>query len=230
MRVQKSIIVIDDEPDIAELISIHLTKAGYKVKSFADGEKFFQALQYSALPDLILLDLMLPGQDGFDICRQLRKQKETAQIPVIMLTAKDDEVDKILGLELGADDYVTKPFSVKELAARVKAVLRRQHMEEKPLLLQFGRLAIDPEKYEVTIAGKALQLTTTEYKILYTMVLRPGIVFSRDKLLDILWGTEKIVIDRTIDVHVKHLREKLGVCGEMIKNVRGIGYKFSQEA
>lgn len=227
MRVQQYIAVVEDEPDIAELITLQLTRSGYKTKAFSDGAKLLRSLQGPTLPDLILLDVMLPGQDGFDICKHLKSQKTTAHIPLIMLTAKTDEIDKVLGLELGADDYVTKPFSVKELIARVRAVLRRRVSEEKnTVALKFDKLSIDTEKYEVAVAGKVLQLTTTEYKILYTMATRPGIVFSRDKLLDVLWGTEKIVIDRTIDVHVKHLREKLGVCAELIKNVRGIGYKF----
>lgn len=226
MQQQISIAIVDDEPDIVELITLQLSKAGYKVHAFNDGMSFLRSLQSVALPELIILDVMLPGQDGFDICKQLKKQKETAHIPIIMLTAKTEEIDKVLGLELGADDYVTKPFSIKELTARVKAVLRRKLPEDKNMLLCFGELTLDQEKYEVAVSGKIIQLTTTEYKILHTLVSRPGIVFSRDKLLDVLWGTEKIVIDRTIDVHVRHLREKLGPCGERIQNVRGVGYKF----
>ena len=221
----KLIAVVDDEPDILELVSIHLTKANYTIETFQDPESFFKFLKNSK-PDLLILDLMLPDSDGMDICRYMKKTEQFSSIPIIMLTAKSDETDKILGLEMGADDYVTKPFSPRELVARVNAVLRRksQVIEEK---MEIGTLIeIFPRKFETTVDGKKVDLTTTEFRILKTLASRVGWVFSREQLLDELWGHDKVVIDRTIDVHIKHLREKLGKAGKYIKNVRGLGYKL----
>lgn len=223
---QPLIAIIEDEIDIAELIEIALDKAGYKTKWFETGAAFLKFINAGNMPDLALLDLMLPDMDGLDICKQIRHHKVISHIPVIMVTAKTEETDKIVGLELGADDYVSKPFSSKELVSRVKAQLRRQQ-QLIPDIMQNTGLSLDAEKYEVTVQGKILPLTITEFKLLQALMKRPGVVFSRDKLLDILWGTEKAVIERTIDVHVKHLRTKLGVYGEHIENVRGIGYKFT---
>jgi DNA-binding response OmpR family regulator len=220
------IAIVDDEPDIVELVSLHLKKNRYRVKEFLDAESFYRSLG-SETPDLIVLDLMLPDADGFEICKYLKAQPRLASTPVIMLTARAEETDKILGLELGADDYVTKPFSPKELVARVKAVLRRGD-GQKPEAdrIEAGPIALDLQKFEVTVEGKRADLTSTEFRILQLLVSKQGWVFSRDKILDHLWGNEKIVIDRTVDVHIKHLREKLGEAGKLIKNVRGIGYKL----
>lgn len=230
MTIQPLIAIVDDEGDIAELIELGLTKAGFKCRWFDTGALFLKAIQAGKIPQLVILDLMLPDMDGFDICKQLRSIKETAQVPIIMLTAKTDEVDKVLGLELGADDYVTKPFSSKELVSRVKAQLRRQTMAQAPMKpLLIPGFALDAEKYELSINGKKIDLTTTEFKLLQSLTSRPGVVFSREKLLESLWGTEKIVIDRTIDVHIKHIREKLGTYGVCIQNIRGVGYKFSAD-
>jgi two-component system phosphate regulon response regulator PhoB/two-component system alkaline phosphatase synthesis response regulator PhoP len=231
----KLIAIIDDEPDIVELVSIHLKKAMFKVKGFSDAEGLYRFLglpdghcqESEQIPDLIILDLMLPDADGIEICKNLKKRDEYSSIPIIMLTAKGEETDKILGLEFGADDYVTKPFSPRELVARVKAVLRRrQKIDESGKLNIDGILIIDIEKHEVTVEGQKIELTSTEFRILKLFVSNKSKVFSRYDILDYLWGDEKIVLDRTIDVHIKNLRDKLGKAGHLIKNIRGIGYKL----
>jgi DNA-binding response OmpR family regulator len=220
------IAVIDDEPDIVKLVSLHLKNAGFEVQGFPDAESFIRSLQ-SRLPDLIILDLMLPGTGGIELCKYLKRNEEFSPVPIIMLTAKGEEMDRVLGLELGADDYITKPFSVKELVARVKAVLRRQDQEVKTKKLEFGGiLTMDLEKYEITVKAKKIELTSTEFKILKLLASKKGWVFTRDQILDYLWGHEKIVLDRTVDVHIKNLRLKLGPAAAFIKNIRGVGYKF----
>ena len=225
----KQIFVVEDEPDILELVTINLERAGFTVKFFENAGMFLKKLEVKK-PDLIILDLMLPDADGFDICKHLKSTDDTRSIPIIMLTARVDEVDRILGLELGADDYVTKPFSVKELVARVKVVLRRSIEEPEKARIEIaeGALLIDSEKHEVLSRGKKIDLTSTEFKILALLASKKGWVFSRDKILDTLWGSEKIVVDRTIDVHIKHLREKLGDAAKFIKNIRGVGYKLEE--
>jgi two-component system phosphate regulon response regulator PhoB/two-component system alkaline phosphatase synthesis response regulator PhoP len=226
--VKKTVAIIDDEPDIVELVSLHLTRAGFESKGFLNAEDFFDFIGKN-IPDLILLDLMLPDADGFEVCKYLRKKDEFASIPIIMLTAKGEETDKVLGLELGADDYVTKPFSPKELVARVKAVLRRQDKEEVLNKISIGDLlTIFPEKHETYVEGMKIDLTSTEFKILTLLTSKKGWVFTRDQILDYLWGQEKAVLDRTVDVHIKHLREKIGKAGRLIKNVRGVGYKLEE--
>jgi two-component system phosphate regulon response regulator PhoB/two-component system alkaline phosphatase synthesis response regulator PhoP len=222
----KLIAIIDDEPDIVELVSVNLKKAGFDTRGFSDMESFLSFLNKQA-PDLVILDLMLPDADGLEICKYLKKKDALSAIPIIMLTAKAEETDKILGLELGADDYVTKPFSPKELVARVKVALRRQTQKEDTKKIEIGGiLVIDLEKFAVTVKGEKIDLTSTEFKILQLLSSKQGWVFSRDKILDYLWGREKAVLDRTVDVHVKNLREKLGAAGTFIKNMRGIGYKL----
>ncbi len=231
------IAIIDDEPDIVELVSIHLKKAMFKVKGFSDAEGLYRFLGLSdghrqeseQVPDLIILDLMLPDADGIEICKNLKKNDKYSSIPIIMLTAKGEETDKILGLEFGADDYVTKPFSPRELVARVKAVLRRREkIDESGKLDIGGILIIDIEKHEVAVEGQKIELTSTEFRILKLFVSNKNKVFSRYDILDYLWGDEKIVLDRTIDVHIKNLRDKLGKAGQLIKNIRGIGYKLEE--
>lgn len=221
------IAVIDDEPDILELVSLHLTKHGFKVKSFQNAENFFKFLS-SQTPDLIILDLMLPDMDGFEVCKQLKSNEEFKSIPIIMLTARTTEADKVLGLELGADDYVTKPFSPRELIARVKAVLRRKAQDSGKKIKIGNILLIDLNKFEVFVENKKIDLTPTEFRILKILASKKGWVFTRDQILDHLWGQEKAVLDRTIDVHIKNLREKLGKAAKFIKNVRGIGYKIEE--
>jgi DNA-binding response OmpR family regulator len=217
--------VVDDEPDIVELVSVNLARAGYEVLGFGGAEDFFESLE-KRQPDIILLDLMLPDMDGLEICRILKRDDRWSSIPVIMLTARSGEIDKVLGLELGADDYVTKPFSPRELLARVKAVLRRRPGGPAGRRLDLGVLAIDTARYEVRVGGKRVELTPTEFRLLSFLASSRGYVFTRDEILDHLWGREKAVIDRTVDVHVRNLREKLGTAGRLIKNVRGVGYKI----
>lgn len=228
MEVKKgsSIVVVDDEPDILELVTLNLKKAGYKSVGFENAEDFFDYIKDN-YPELIILDLMLPDADGYEICKHLKKSEEYSNIPIIMLTARADEMDKVLGLELGADDYVTKPFSPRELIARVKAVLRRDSKTERTDIIKIADfLKIDLQKYEVYVENEKVELTSTEFKILKLLANRKGWVFSREQILDSLGVQDKGVLDRTVDVHIKNLREKLGNAGKYIKNIRGIGYKF----
>jgi len=226
----KLIYIVDDEPDILELLKISISKAGYDVTTFEDSVSFLDRLK-TELPDLIVLDIMLPEIDGFEVCRIIRNSELWKEIPIIMLTARDDVMDKVLGLEFGADDYMVKPFSPRELLARIKSILRRTStkiVSSQEIIRKIeNNLEINLEKYEVKLNGEILDLTTTEFKILELLSERKGWVFSRDQLLNHLWGNEKIVIDRTIDVHIRNLRKKLGEMGKIIKNVRGIGYKLS---
>jgi DNA-binding response OmpR family regulator len=222
------IYIVDDEEDILELVSLHLKKSLYKVKSFSDGRGFFSGIR-KTLPDLIVLDLMLPDMDGIEICKELKKDPKFAPIPIIMLTAKADESDKLVGLEFGADDYITKPFSPRELVARIKVVLKRTHMPEMNNdLVTGGTIKLDSERYKVFVQDKATELTTTEFNILRFLIESKGKVVSRDKILSYLWGDDKAVLDRTVDVHIKKLRDKLGKAGKYIKNIRGAGYYFEE--
>lgn len=221
------IAVLDDEADILELLKVNLQKAGYRFEGFQDADDLFRYLTREK-PALLVLDLMLPDTDGLEVCRQIRRTENLAGIPVIMLTAKGDESDKVVGLELGADDYVTKPFSVKELIARIHAVLRRPGGGEAARRIALGRLVIDLDKFEVAVEGVKIELTATEFKILQLLASRPGRVFTRDQILDHLWGDEKAVIDRTVDVHIRNLRDKLGPAASLIKNIRGVGYKIEE--
>lgn len=221
------IAALDDEADILELLRVNLQKAGFRFEGFQDAEALYRFLQRDK-PDLILLDLMLPDIDGLDVCRYLRKTESLSSIPVIMLTARGDESDKILGLGLGADDYVTKPFSVKELIARIQAVLRRHEQRDTVRQIALGPLVIDLDKHEVERGGQKIDLTATEFRILQLLASRRGRVFTRDQILDHLWGHEKAVVDRTIDVHIRNLREKLGPAASLIRNVRGVGYKVEE--
>ncbi len=225
----KLIAVVDDEVDILDLISLHLSRSGFDVRGFSTGEDFLKFLS-SSVPDLVILDLMLPDWDGLEICRYLRSKNKFRSVPIIMLTARDTEMDRVLGLELGADDYVTKPFSPRELVARVKAVLRRGMLEEGDgERIRVGEsLVIDLNRYEVFVDGERVDLTPTEFNILKILASKKGWVFTRDQILDGLWGKEKIVLDRTVDVHIRHLREKLGKAKHLIKNVRGVGYKVEE--
>jgi two-component system phosphate regulon response regulator PhoB/two-component system alkaline phosphatase synthesis response regulator PhoP len=221
------IAALDDEADILELLRVSLQKAGYRFEGFREADDLFRYLTREK-PALLVLDLMLPDTDGLEVCRQIRRTESLAGIPVIMLTAKGDESDKVVGLELGADDYVTKPFSVKELIARIHAVLRRPDGGEAARRIALGRLVIDLDKFEVAVEGVKIELTATEFKILQLLASRPGRVFTRDQILDHLWGDEKAVVDRTVDVHIRNLREKLGPAASLIKNIRGVGYKIEE--
>lgn len=223
------ILVIDDEKDLIELVRYNLEKEGFLVKGAQDGEQGLAAARQER-PDAIIIDYMLPGIDGLEVCRSLRSDSRTASIPLIMLTAKSAESDRILGLELGADDYVTKPFSPRELAARIKALLRRTSMPQTlPDMIRFGGLAIDSGRREVSCEGASIPLTATEFRLLQFLAGHPGRVYSRDQLIDHALGRDISVTDRTIDVHITGLRKKLGTCGEWIETVRGFGYRFKEE-
>jgi DNA-binding response OmpR family regulator len=218
------IAVVDDEPDIIHLVSIHLKKAGFSVEGFLNGTSLLKSLSLS-MPDLVILDIMMPDFNGFEVCRMMKSDSRYSSIPIIMLTARGQEVDKVTGLELGADDYLTKPFSPRELVARVKAVLRRASPTAH-VPISIGNITIDPERFEVTVGDEPVSLTAVEFKILLLLAQNRGKVFTRERILDHLWGNEKAVIDRTVDVHIKNLRDKLGAAGDLIRNVRGVGYKL----
>ena len=223
----KTIAIVDDEPDILELVSLNLKKAGFKTKEFQTGESFFAHIQKNEI-DLVILDLMLPDSDGFEICKFLKKNPKFSSIPVIMLTARGDEMEKVLGLEIGADDYITKPFSPRELVARVKVVMRRDENKiTKTNKIKIGdEVEIDLVKYEVYVENKKIELTSSEFKILKLITEKIGWVYSREQILEYLGANDKGVLDRTVDVHIKNLREKLGNSGKYIKNIRGVGYKI----
>lgn len=226
---QQTILVVDDEVAIRELIAFNLEKAGYNVIQAADGGQAV-ALANSQI-SLVVLDLMLPLIDGFEVCRRLKSNKQTASLPIIMLTAKDEEIDKILGLELGADDYLTKPFSPRELVARVKAVLRRSNQEclpESELIV--GNIKINFSSYEIFLKNELLELTPKEYELLKLFLTNIGKAYSREELLDKIWGYEYYGDTRTVDVHIRHLRAKLAADAravEAIETVRGVGYRFA---
>ena len=220
------IAIVDDELDILELVSIHLEKANFKIAKFGNSQEFLKFIGKKN-PDLLILDLMLPDIDGIEVCKQLKSDYKTSNFPIIMLTARGDELDKVLGLEIGADDYITKPFSTRELVARVKAVLRRNRIKMSESTININDdLIIDLQRYSVTVNGRPVDLTSTEFNILKILASKKGWVFSREQLLQHLWGGEKIVISRTIDVHIKHIREKLGMASKYVNNVRGVGYKL----
>lgn len=223
----KLIAVVDDEPDIVDLITLHLRKAGFKTEGFYEGKSFLDSLA-KKVPDLVLLDLMLPDIEGLEVCKLLQRKEEWASIPVIMVTARGEEGDRVLGLELGADDYIAKPFFARELVARVKSVLRRQAGPAPSKKVEVGDiLVLDLEKYDVQVHERKIDLTSTEFKILKLLASKPGWVYTRDQILDYLWGHEKIVLDRTVDVHIRNLRDKLGPkAARLIKNIRGVGYKL----
>ena len=221
-----TILAVDDEVHILELISFNLKAAGYHVVTALTGEEALKRCEVER-PSLVLLDIMLPGIDGLEVCRRLKGDRMTNNIPIIMLTARGDEVDKILGLELGADDYITKPFSVRELAARVKSLLRRvaPQQESEPQTLRSGDIMIDITNYEAFKGGEKLSLTLKEFELLKVLVLSRGKVLTRDFLLDRIWGYEYYGETRTVDVHIRHLRQKLGE-EPYIETVRGVGYRF----
>lgn len=223
------ILIIEDEQDIQDLLVYNLGKEGFETISAIDGIKG-KELAISAKPDLILLDLMLPGLDGLELCRIIRNNADTASIPVIMLTAKGEEFDKVIGLEIGADDYVTKPFSVREIVARVKALLRRSRKEEsrEQEQYEFGSLRIDLSTYEVRVCNELINLSPLEFRLLRFFISHPERVYSRDHLLDQVWGDDAFVEPRTVDVHIRRLREKIEPEGpRLIKTIRGTGYKFT---
>jgi DNA-binding response OmpR family regulator len=224
----KTILVIDDERDIQKLLQYNLEKEGYKTLSALTGEEGLETAK-SKKPDLVLLDIMLPGMDGLEVCRLLRSGSETRSIPVIMLTAKGSEVDQVVGLELGAADYISKPFSVKVLLARIKNIFRGQNQKSSDTaVLRNGDLVLDRERMTFMIKGKSVALTKLEFSILSFLMENKGRVFSRDKLLSGAWQGEAFVVDRTVDVHIKSIRRKLGKYRNKIETVRGTGYRFAE--
>ena len=226
---KQKILIVDDDLHIAELISLYMMKDGYETEEVYDGREAIRKAE-SFQPDLILLDLMLPGMDGYQVCTQIRK---TSRVPIIMLTAKGETFDKVLGLELGADDYIVKPFDPKELVARVKAVLRRYEPKQEEAdknLLKFDRLEINLSNYSVSYEGKTLDFPPKEFELLSFLAQNPNRVFTREQLLDRIWGYEYVGDTRTVDVHVKRIREKLNSEDEWgIRTVWSVGYKFGQK-
>lgn len=222
------VLIVEDESDIRELLTYNLESEGFEVTGAANGEEALKALQGEP-PHLVILDLMLPDISGLEICRQIRRDSSLGRLPIIMLTAKGEEVDRIVGFELGADDYVTKPFSMREVLLRVKAILARSKTGEVPeKIIRRGPLAIDSDQHEAKIDGRPLPLTATEFRLLHHLASHPGHVHSRDKLLDTIWGEEKYVTPRTVDTHIRRLREKLGPMEDMIETLRGVGYRFQK--
>jgi len=223
------ILVIEDEPDIRKTLEYNLSREGYEVAVSGTLQEAKKLLEPSL--SLLVLDLMLPDGSGLDLCREIKKNSLLSNIPIIILTAKDDEVDRVVGFELGADDYVTKPFSVRELILRVKAVLKRGEINKPELVeveRQFGDLSIDVDSHEVHVNSELVVLTALEFKLLKQLVDRRGRVQSRDQLLSDVWGYSSEVTTRTVDTHIKRLREKLGPMGKYVQTIRGIGYKFSR--
>jgi len=228
--VRPKILVVDDEPEAVELLEFNLKQAGFEVIAAADGAQALKKAR-SASPSLIVLDLMLPEVDGLEVCKMLRRDPATARIPIIMLTAKAAEIDRVLGLELGAEDYITKPFSPRELVLRVQKVLKRgQAGEEEQAALKLGELVIDPPRHLVTCRGKRVELTATEFKLLLILAQRRGRVQSREQLLRDVWEYNTLIDTRTVDTHMRRLREKLGSAARNLITVRGVGYRFLDAA
>ena len=229
MTTKPRILVVDDEPDAVELVEFNLKNSGYDVVTAADGEEALEKAR-ALIPDLIILDLMLPEVDGMEVCKILRRDQRTSAIPIIMLTAKAAEIDRVLGLELGADDYVTKPFSPRELILRVKRLLRAGTApEEKVDHIVWKELSVDIPRHQVTIKGKSVDLTATEFKLLTVLAQRRGRVQSREQLLHDVWEYDNLIDTRTVDTHMRRLREKLGPAAKYLDTVRGVGYRFVEE-
>jgi len=223
------ILVIEDDKHISKLVKYNLEKAGYDCTVVVSGEEAFGLLDKEQI-DLIILDIMLPKMDGFEVCRSIKQEAKYKNIPIVMLTAKGEEVDRIVGLELGADDYIVKPFSPRELVLRIKAILRRGKVEEaKKDILTAGILTVDIPRHKVTVNEKEIELTPMEFKLLVTLMERQGRVQTRDGLLSEVWDIHAEVYTRTVDTHIKRLREKLGKAGKYIETIVGLGYKFKQE-
>jgi len=227
---KKKIVIVEDEPDILEVLSYNLKREGFEVFSAINGTLGL-SLVNKELPDLVLLDLMLPGMDGIEICSTIKNNPATQNTLIIMVTAKGEESDIVLGLGVGADDYVTKPFSPKELVARVKAVLRRGVLVEaspREEKIEVGELAINPDKYEITIDGNEIRLTATEFRLLHYLASNPGRVFSREQLLSRAMGDDVVVVDRNIDVHIRGIRKKMAINPPLIETIRGVGYRLRE--
>ena len=227
MTAKKNILVVEDEDDIRELLRYNLAKEGYQVTGSASGEEALQVIRI-AMPDLVLLDLMLPGLDGLEVCRSLNLDPQTRNIPIVMLTAKGEEADIVSGLELGADDYITKPFSLRVLLARLRAVLRRRSAAppSETTTIAMHELVIQPGRHEVLVQGRPVDLTATEFRLLNLLARRPGWVFTRSQIVNAIHGDDYSVTERAVDVQMVSLRKKLGPCGKYLETVRGIGYRF----
>jgi two-component system phosphate regulon response regulator PhoB len=226
---REQILVVEDEEDILELIRYNLSREGFRVDGVTSGEQAITAVK-AGPPDMVLLDLMLPGVDGLEVCRQLKNNPDTMPIPIVMLTAKGEESDIVTGLELGADDYITKPFSPRVLIARIRAVLRRKTTADadEDATVQIGELVIHPGRHEVTVKGKIIDLTLTEFRILHFLASHPGWVFTRYQIVEAVHGDNYPVTDRSVDVQIVGLRKKLGTVGNQVETVRGIGYRFKE--
>ncbi len=224
-RRETKILLVDDEPDALELVAFNLSKAGWSVVKAQSGSQAI-AQARRIVPDLIVLDLMLPEMNGLEVCRVLRREPSTSTIPILMLTAKGSEVDRILGLEMGADDYVTKPFSPRELVLRIRKLLQRGKTEDQQNVLRYSELIIDSIKHEVTVAGRLIPLTLTEFRLITLLAQRCGRVQSRERLLQDVWGYFSAVDTRTVDTHMRRLREKLGPAARHVGTIRGVGYRF----
>jgi DNA-binding response OmpR family regulator len=224
----KTVLVVEDDPDISHLVRLTLEREHFQVRTTADGAAGYE-LATREIPALIILDVMLPTVDGLELCRRFREGARTASVPILILSAKTDEVDRVLGLELGADDYVTKPFSPRELLARVKALLRRQDRQaESQEVLRSGPVEIDTAKHEVISDGRTVQLSAKEFGLLVHLIKGHGRVFSRDQLLDQVWGYDYVGGTRTVDVHIRHLREKIPEIADRIMTVKSVGYKYTE--
>jgi DNA-binding response OmpR family regulator len=223
---RKKILVAEDEPDVLNLVALNLQRAGFEVLKAEDGEKALE-LARTELPGMVILDVMMPGLTGLEVAKQLKFQPATARIPILMLTAKADEVDRIVGLELGADDYVTKPFSPREVVLRVQSILRRSEVvPESAEELRVGPIHVDCTRHEVRIGGELLDFTATEFKLLVVLMERCGRLQSREVLLNDVWGYESVIDTRTVDTHIRRLREKLGPAADLVETVRGFGYRM----
>jgi len=224
----KKVLIVEDEHDLIRLIKYNLEKEGFRVSSVTDGSLVMAELRREE-PDLLVLDLMLPGMDGLEICRQVRRHDRYAGIPILMLTARSGEADRVVGLELGADDYVTKPFSMRELVARIRALLRRHEAIPQRTSVQRGDLVIDPSAHAVRVAGKQVELSALEFRLLHHLASHPGLVFSRGQLLDRVWGNDRSVTPRSVDVYIRRVREKIESEPQQpayLQTVHGVGYRF----
>ena len=224
----KKILIVEDERDVLDLLALHLRKAGFTISTTTDGAAGLQKAR-SEKPAFIILDLMLPKMPGLEICKILKSDPATHQIPIMMLTAKAEEIDRIVGLEFGADDYVTKPFSPREVVLRIRAIMRRADTKEAEEHLAVGAIAIDAARHEVSVNGKQVNLTSLEFKLLRTLMERRGRVQARDRLLNDVWGYETVINTRTVDTHMRRLRRKLGKAAHVIESVRGFGYRLRED-
>lgn len=224
----KRIAVVEDEEDLRNLLKLHLERDGYEVLLFSNGDAFLDFADKNRL-GLVILDLMMPGTGGLDVCRILRTDEKNSDVPIIILTAKSTEADIVVGLELGADDYITKPFSMRELQARIKSMFRRISKSESESVLSNGAVTVHVDRFQVLADGEPVQLTATEFSILSFLMRRKGRVLTRNQILDSLGGDRQYVIDRTVDVHILNIRKKLGDAGKMIETIRGIGYRMEEE-